>query len=60
MNIKRLAEYLNSINDQDAEITNVTLSAGHIWIDCILPVTPERDEFHKRLVHFIVPVEGEF
>lgn len=58
MNIKRLAEYLNSIPDQDAEITNIKSVADHIWIDCILPVTPERDELHKRLVHYIVSMEN--
>lgn len=57
MNIKRLSEYLNSIPDQDAEITSIKLVADHVWIDCLLPFTPERDELHKRMVHYIVPME---
>lgn len=57
MKIEGLVKYFQSLPEQEAEITQVTVGGSHFLINCILPVNDERDEFHKRLVCYFVPME---
>lgn len=57
MNIGKLSEYLQRIEEKDAHIISIKMMAAHIWIDCLLPETDERNEMHKRMVFFRLPME---
>lgn len=51
MNIGKLADYLKSIEDQDAEVLGIKFLGGRVWVDCIKPTSSE-EESHKSLVTF--------
>lgn len=57
MKIEGLVKYLQSLPEQEAEITKITVGCSNFLINCILPINDERDEFHKRLVCYLVPME---
>lgn len=59
MKIDRLSECLKEIQEKDAEVLGIKFFAGSVFIDCLLPVSPERDEPHKLLSTYVFAVEKE-
>lgn len=59
MNVERLSKCLKEIQEKDAEVLGIKFFAGKVFIDCLLPVSPERDESHKLLSTYVFAVEKE-